>query len=845
MSERGSRGVTDSKPADAAPDRDLLTRFVRQSDESAFAEIVRRHSGLVWGVCTRVLRDRHAAEDAFQATFLVLAQSAHTIRKRRSLASWLHGVAHRTSLRLLAQRERRREQATPMETIIEPAELNSVEQRYEQQLLDAELQRLPDKYREPLVLHYLEGLSQQQVADRLGMSIPAVDGRLKRGRKELKLRMMRRGVQLGAILAAVQASQSAAAAASLEPLVALTTQTALSATSGSAPANAASPEIGSLAGKELSTMALSTKLVSTVGATAILVTLIGLGAASTAPGSDAGGGVTDVATEFDAVAPATAEEGTLNLAQNNDAAAPDDEASSDLTKRLETIATELDDLARSVDRNAAAVLESRDNAQEALDELRKQIERLRQQLEEQSPPASGDAPMSAMSGDDASDGGGPSKAPAPPRSMDEFINMALDSKTTLEFPGNPLRDVLEYVSIIHNFPIIIDAEALSEVGVTPDEEIHLVLSDIELGNALEIMFRNVAGVELDYVVQNEVMTVTTREKADTMLETRVYDLKSLADVADAEQLAQVIQNTIHQASWRTPDALRVLPGGVGPGPGMGGQPVGNEGGEGSIEALNDVLIVTQSQRVHRKIEELLTQLRRDYGSPPPDTAEVRHIREQLQQPTQLEAVDMPFDRVMRELAQRHTINIVIDGIALQRAGATTHTPINIVLSDVRLGAALDLILEQVADDQLGYVVEDEFLKITTSDDTSGPDRRSGAIPTNASTYLTRIYAVPDILWPNGEEIPADAAERARLSFKGFDALVKLVQQIDPETWDDEGGDLATHPGTFSLVVRQTPRVHDRITDVLAIVRQLVHDNRAVEEVEVLNPDGRETESKLN
>ena len=843
MSERGSRGVTDSKPADAAPDRDLLTRFVRQGDESAFAEIVRRHSGLVWGVCTRVLRDRHAAEDAFQATFLVLAQSAHTIRKRRSLASWLHGVAHRTSLRLLAQRERRREQATPMETIIEPAELNSVEERYEQQLLDAELQQLPEKYREPLVLHYLEGLSQQQVADRLGMSIPAVDGRLKRGRKELKLRMMRRGVQLGAILAAVQASQSAAAAASLEPLIALTTQTALSATSGGAPASAASPEIGSLAGKELSTMALSTKLVSTVGATAILATLIGLGAASTAPGSNAGGGVTDVATEVDAVAPATAEEGTLNLAQNNEAAATDDEASSGLTKRLETIATELDDLARSVDRNAAAVLESRDNAQEALDELRKQIEQLRQQLEEPSPPPSGDAPMSAMSGDDASDGGGPSKAPAPPRSMDEFINMALNSQTTLEFPGNSLRDVLEYISQIHNFPIIIDEEALQLEGVTSDEEISLVLSGIELGNALEIMLRNVAGVELDYVVQNEVMHVTTREKADTMLETRVYDLESLADVADAEQLAQVIQNTIHPSTWRTPDALRVLPG-MGPGPGIGGQPVGNEGGEGSIEALHDVLIVTQSQRVHREIEELLRQLGRR-SSARQDTEPMSQLDWKLSREVTLNFEATPIRDALEYLRQIHNLKVVVDPKA--REAGDFDATVTFSVQRTSLRSLLDRLLKEAdgGEGVLTFVIEDDLIRITTSADATAPDRRSGADPVDESIYITRVYSVPDLLWPGGEEMPEDAGDRARLSQKGYDALRQLIRQVDPESWGEELGYVDAHPGTFSLVVRQTQDVHERITDVLSIVRRLVHDDTAAEEVEILNPDGRETESNLN
>ena len=101
----------------AETDRALLTRFVHQGDEAAFTEIVRRHSKLVFGVCHRTLRDRQAAEDAFQATFLVLAQSARKIRRRTSLGSWLHGVACRISLRSLAKRHRRRETCSPMNSI--------------------------------------------------------------------------------------------------------------------------------------------------------------------------------------------------------------------------------------------------------------------------------------------------------------------------------------------------------------------------------------------------------------------------------------------------------------------------------------------------------------------------------------------------------------------------------------------------------------------------------------------------------------------------------------------------------------------------------------------------------
>jgi RNA polymerase sigma factor (sigma-70 family) len=282
MSSTRSPDETSPSPAVAATDRDLLTKFVRQGDGEAFAEIVRRYSPLVLGVCGRVLHDRHAAEDAFQATFLVLAQSARRIRKQRSLSSWLHGVAYRISLRALAQRHRRREQPAVMETVtVEPA-LEHVGNAYEQQLLDQELQELPEQYRAPLVMHYLEGQSRQEIADRLGVSLSAVEGRLKRGKKELRLRLLRHGVPMAAIVATVHFTQSTVNAAAISTLVAETTKAALAAASGTLTTSAATSNAAVLAGKELSTMAAS-KLFVTLGLStaALALVLIGAGVAGT------------------------------------------------------------------------------------------------------------------------------------------------------------------------------------------------------------------------------------------------------------------------------------------------------------------------------------------------------------------------------------------------------------------------------------------------------------------------------------------------------------------------------------------------------------------------------------
>jgi RNA polymerase sigma factor (sigma-70 family) len=194
-----------------APDADLLGRFARHRDEAAFAELLRRHGRLVLGVCRRVVGDAHAAEDAFQATFLLLARRAAHLGRPGSLAGWLHAVAYRLArqARRGDERRRRRERlhARPEAT---PAE--DVSWREVRQLLDAALARLPEHYRAPLVLCYLEGLTQAEAARRLGWSEAVLHGRLERGRQALRRRLARLGLPLAAPLLLPVAADPASAA---------------------------------------------------------------------------------------------------------------------------------------------------------------------------------------------------------------------------------------------------------------------------------------------------------------------------------------------------------------------------------------------------------------------------------------------------------------------------------------------------------------------------------------------------------------------------------------------------------------------------------------------------------
>jgi len=187
-------------------DKALLDCFVRQRDEQAFAALVARHGPMVLRVCRRVLANADDAEDVVQAVFLVLARKAGTIRRRDSLPSWLHGVAHRLALKARATIHRRQRLelrpgvANPATQLADP--LANVSAREILTILDAELARLPAKYRGPLVLCCLEGRTLQEAAQQLGGSTGSVKGHLERGRRRLHARLLRRGVSLGAALAA-------------------------------------------------------------------------------------------------------------------------------------------------------------------------------------------------------------------------------------------------------------------------------------------------------------------------------------------------------------------------------------------------------------------------------------------------------------------------------------------------------------------------------------------------------------------------------------------------------------------------------------------------------------------
>jgi RNA polymerase sigma factor (sigma-70 family) len=205
-------------------DGQLLGRFIATRDQTSFAALVRRHGPMVLGVCCRVLGDFHDAEDAFQATFLVLARRASSVLKRESVGCWLHGVAYHTALRAVSALGRRRSRERPMSDAPHPI-VEPDEPRDWLPLLDRELALLPEQYRAAIVLCDLEGRTRKDAASLLAITEGTLSSRLARGRALLAKRLTNCGVVLSGGALAVALSHEASAQVTVG-LVSTTTRAA-------------------------------------------------------------------------------------------------------------------------------------------------------------------------------------------------------------------------------------------------------------------------------------------------------------------------------------------------------------------------------------------------------------------------------------------------------------------------------------------------------------------------------------------------------------------------------------------------------------------------------------------
>ncbi len=469
-------------------DRDLLRRFVQDADELAFAEIVRRHQGLVMGVCRRVIGNAADVDDAFQATFITLARRPRQIRREASLSSWLYTVAWRTSIRLVRQRRKHPVEPLTKHPLDEPTDpLDRIASAQNCLVLDEELNILPSKYREVLVMTYFAGQGSQQIADQLNVSKGTVDGRIRQARNMLRVRLARRGVAIGvlSVAAGLSAGPSAAASATLlESTIQLGAQTL----NGSLPGTTDLSHLEHFIRQE-TTMFTSRFLLSTALCATAVVGLAGMNGYVSGDGDDA---TAIFETRIDTTVSTDADAGGIGSSRPP--------VSVDVSSAEELWTKEL-----TLDINSTVVSKSKT-------------------------------------------AGGPRYKPYPADAhpVERWMYEMLEQPVPLlDFPGGtPLKEVLETISTYcttkygtadgadFRLTIWVDKPELEIEGLSSLDDVYVSdinFEGITLQNALDMIFEQTTEPELTYEIKNEVLYITTLAKAesDESLITRVYDVDHL------------------------------------------------------------------------------------------------------------------------------------------------------------------------------------------------------------------------------------------------------------------------------------------------------------------------------
>ena len=510
--------MASAEPMSASSDAELLVLYRRKRDQQAFAELVGRYHSMVFGVASRMLGCNHAAEDVMQATFLVLAKDARKVRKAKSLASWLYGVAFRLSARMIRQRAREKASELREEVVVSDNPLERLSQQCEHNVVLEELHSLPERFRLPMVLRYLVGQSNADIGSSLKLTESAVEGRLKRGRNQLRLRLARRGVAYALALALLDSIRKDTFAASPD-MIASTVDACFQPTDGY---HAAHLEVTELAQKEILAMTTNNILRQSLFACATLGVLAGgwsLAANSEVLAQAAG----NLASEIRLEDPGNPEslQSTVQLSQSTTGMPaitllgtdfPSPDAKDDVANRLQALGY------RSTDRPSEKVV----------------------QVMEQ-----------------------------------------LQATTQLEFSGTPLQVVTDVLEELHDIDIVFDDKALEDNNIDPTAD--LITADVRgvrLENGLSLLLEP---LELTAIIYKEVLYITSVDRAEEMLETRVYKLDASAPT-DSDSVVEMIEGTVRPHIWES------------------------VGGPGSIAVVPSGLVIMAPHAVHDQVNKLLVGL---------------------------------------------------------------------------------------------------------------------------------------------------------------------------------------------------------------------------------------------
>ncbi|MGN6134053.1 MAG: sigma-70 family RNA polymerase sigma factor [Aureliella sp.] len=552
--QAGLRRLSDPQTQAALQtDAELLELYLYGGSHEAMVTLVQRFAPLVATVVRRVVSHPQDAEDAFQATFVILLKSAKSIRSRRSIAAWLYGVAYRTACRVRAKSRRR---AVPLGDIDMP-DLDSAEnpiaqisRQIELSTLDRELENLPESLREPVVEHYILGHSARQIADRLELSVAAVEGRLRRGRRLLRHRLATRGLSLTVLASGIawQRDHATTAMASEAWAERVLQNTPSNSSDSSLPLDSllsSDPYISQLVQGEmamrLAPLVKPIAMVSSVAFVTISLSLFALSAqiGGTQPREVRPSGSTPERVsapagpaEIDAAKIATAS----ILSQSEPAQTP----------KLQP--------AGEPKMAAGPVMENVNvtSKEEVASFLRPE----------------GESPSWLRTGTEDLQAG-------------EKTRQRTRETVEVDFTGTPLSQVLDTFADMLAVDIVVDRQSLNDAEIDADTPITLQLHSLPLCEALEHILDPLG---LAYEVNDYSIRVVSREQVQGSV--RYYDLAYLLPTsAGIRDLVRTIQSTIEPDAWEIKGT-----------------------GTGTIGLIGSMMVVNCPERAHRKIEKLLAEL---------------------------------------------------------------------------------------------------------------------------------------------------------------------------------------------------------------------------------------------
>ncbi len=380
------------------------------------------------------------------------------------------------------------------------------------------------------------------------------------------------------------------------------------------------------------------------------------------------------------------------------------------------------------------------------------------------------------------------------RTGKEAIQSALAEKIDLDVNEVPLAEVVRRLRMTHHVQILFDMNALKDAAIDPTAlPVTLTVKNINLSSALKLLLSQ---FQLTYIIRDEVLQITTRDKASTVLSPRVYDVqdvlsKSEDGMPDFDSLIDVIVTTVASQSWS------------------------DTGGPGSIMTISpSSIIISQTQEVHEEIDDLLHSIRRtaelakagkfeNSGVADESDAE-KSILKAMQESVDIDFHDTPFTEVYAQLAKQHHVQIQFDVNALKDAAIDPSAlPTTYSVKGVTLKSALNGILDQF---NLTWVPQNEVLQITTKD--------------KANTMLiTKLYPIEDLI----QRKKSPDGSQTQLTPDASSFVNAISTTVSMQTWSSVGG-----PGTIEsydkdgliLVVSQTREVHDEIADLLGQLREV-------------------------